>query len=67
MNFRVVAHSPRPPPGKQVNVPQPGFSPLYIRNSITYLVYIYMFMYINILSVAAFSVVFSLGSRVSKR
>merc|ERR1712046_241486 len=23
MNFRVVAHSPRPPPGKQVNVPQP--------------------------------------------
>ena len=30
MNFRVPAHSPRPPPGKQLNVPQPGFSPLYI-------------------------------------
>ena len=29
MNFRVLAHSPRPPPGKQLNVPQPGFSPLY--------------------------------------
>jgi len=27
MNFRVLAHSPRPPPGKQLNVPQPGFSP----------------------------------------
>ena len=25
----VVAHSPRIPPGKQLNVPQPGFSPLY--------------------------------------
>jgi len=30
MNFRVLAHSPRPPPGEQLNVPQPGFSPLYI-------------------------------------
>ena len=30
MNFRVLAHSPRPPPGKQLNVPKPGFSPLYI-------------------------------------
>ena len=29
MNFRVLAHSPRPPLGKQFNVPQPGFSPLY--------------------------------------
>ena len=29
MNFRVLAHSPRPPPGEQLNVPQPGFSPLY--------------------------------------
>ena len=28
MNFSVVAHSPRIPPGKQLNVPQPGFSPL---------------------------------------
>jgi len=30
MNFRVLAHSPRPPPGEQLNVPQPvpGFSPL---------------------------------------
>ena len=28
MNFRVLAHSPRPPPGKQLNVPQPSFSPL---------------------------------------
>ena len=26
----VVAHSPRIPPGNQLNVPQPGFSPLYI-------------------------------------
>ena len=25
MNVSVVAHSPRPPPGKQLNVPQPGF------------------------------------------
>jgi len=30
MNFWVLAHSPRPPPGKHLNVPQPGFSPLYI-------------------------------------
>ena len=30
MNFSVVAHSPRIPPGKQLNVPQPGFSPLFI-------------------------------------
>jgi len=30
MNFRVLAHSPRPPPGKQLNVPQPGFSPLLL-------------------------------------
>ena len=30
MNFRVLAHSPRPLPGKQLNVPQPGFSPLYL-------------------------------------
>jgi hypothetical protein len=31
MNFSVVAHSPRipPGPGKQLNVPQPGFGPLY--------------------------------------
>ena len=31
MNFRVLAHSPspRPPPSKQLNVPQPGFSPAY--------------------------------------
>jgi len=32
VNFRVLAHSPRPPPGKQLNEnvpqPQPGFSPL---------------------------------------
>ena len=28
MNISVVAHSPRIPPGKQLNVPQPGFSPL---------------------------------------
>ena len=28
-NFRVLAHSPRPPPGEQLNVPQPGFSPLF--------------------------------------
>ena len=28
MNFSVVAHSPRIPLGKQLNVPQPGFSPL---------------------------------------
>ena len=30
MNFSVVAHSLRIPPGKQLNVPQPGFSPLFI-------------------------------------
>ena len=30
MNFRVLAHSPRPAPGKQLNVPQPGFSPLLL-------------------------------------
>ena len=29
MNFSVVAHSPRIPLGKQLNVPQPGFSPLF--------------------------------------
>ena len=29
MNFRVLAHSPRPPPGEQLNVPQPGFCPLF--------------------------------------
>ena len=34
MNFRVLAHSPRPPPGEQLNVPQPGFSPLYITLSL---------------------------------
>jgi len=28
MNFSVVAHSPRIPLGKQLYVPQPGFSPL---------------------------------------
>jgi len=31
MNFRVLAHSPRPPPGEQLNVPQPGFCPLYYK------------------------------------
>ena len=30
MNFSVVAHSPRPPPGKQLNVPQPGFFIWYL-------------------------------------
>ena len=30
MNFRVLAHSPRPPPGKQLNVPQPGFFIWYL-------------------------------------
>jgi len=34
MNFRVLAHSPRPPPGEQLNVPQPGFSPLYMLTNI---------------------------------
>ena len=29
MNFSVVAHSPRPPLGTRLNVPQPGFSPLH--------------------------------------
>ena len=45
MNFSVVAHSPRIPLGKQLNVPQPGFSPLL---KVRY-IYIYYIIYIYII------------------
>jgi len=44
MNFSVVAHSPRIPLGKQLNVPQPGFSPLLKVRYIYYIIYIYIIL-----------------------